>query len=193
MRFRLVFAGILLTAALPAISQVAPSATQGGLPLIVGGGFSRFYTDWAGNLSGPTIWIDWNLTQFHHLNGLGVEIEGRDLNYIRYSDDPKLRQDVGGGGPIYRWHHFSRFDPYGRLFFGLGSIDFSNPYTPTYTHDTRFVLAPAGGGEYRLWGGIGIRADYEYQVWHDFKNHHALNPQGGTIGMTYDFSRMHSR
>src|ERR1035441_7194948 len=99
MRLKLVLAALCLTAALPIFSQVAPAATEGGLPLVVGAGFSDYNTDWSGRLAGATVWADWN---FYHgpsfLHGFGIEVEGRDLNYVRTGADPNLRQDTAGGG-----------------------------------------------------------------------------------------------
>ena len=42
MRFKAILVALTVAVAIPAVSQVVPSATQGGLPLKVGGGFSDF-------------------------------------------------------------------------------------------------------------------------------------------------------
>jgi opacity protein-like surface antigen len=191
MRLKFIFAGLFLAAALPAFSQVVPSASQGGIPITVGLGFSNFYSDWSGYLSGATIWIDWDDLGVRKLRGLGIEAEGRDLNYNRTGDQPKLRQDTGSGGLIYHWKHFERVQPDAKFLIGLGSIDWNNHYNPYYTHDTRAVLSPGGGAEYRVWRNVWVRGDYEYQFWMHFYHDHAMNPEGFTAGVTYDLGHIH--
>jgi len=190
MRLKLVLAALLI-AAPSAFSQVVPAATQGGFPLVVGGGVADYYTDWNGRIVGPTVWVDWN---FYHvptiLHGIGIEVEGRDLNYDRVTSTFRMRQDSAGGGLIYTWRHFRNFHPYMKFLLEQGSIDF-NIHDPHYDHDTRAVYAPGGGVEYRLVGNVWARGDYEYQFWPNLFHGHALNPRGFTIGAEYDFMRRH--
>jgi hypothetical protein len=154
--------------------------------------YSNYSTDWSGRLAGPTLWIDWNFYRGPSvLRGLGIEVEGRDLNYTRTGGDPKLRQDTVEGGAIYSCLHYRNFHPYAKFLAGYGSIDF-NVNLPGYTHDSRTVYAPGGGVEYRAWRNVWVRSDYEYQFWTDFFHHHALNPNGLTIGVPYDFRRLTS-
>jgi opacity protein-like surface antigen len=193
MRLKLAVLGLFLFAALPTFSQVAPSATHGGIPIVIGAGYSNYQTDWSGNLSGATLWIDWTASRVpNSLQGIGLEVEGRDLNFDRTGDNPKLRMDTAKGGPIYHWHHFTRFQPYVKFTLGFGSIDFSNKPGDFYTHDTRTIYAPGGGGDYRLWRNVWLRADYEYEAWPDMYDHKILDPQGFTIGATYDLGRLAS-
>jgi opacity protein-like surface antigen len=194
MRLRIVIAGFFLTAALPALSQVVPSAIQGGFPLTVGAGYTEFYSDWSGNISGGALWADWTFYRVPRmLQGLGIEMEARDLNYNRNGDEPKLRMDTIGGGPIYHYRRFHRVQPYAKFLLGYGSHDFNNPFTPTYEHDTRTVLVNGGGVDYRIWRNVSVRGDYQYQFWLNYFHHHDLNPQGGTVGISYDFGHMHSQ
>ncbi len=193
MRLKSVVAILIFVTSLPLLSQVKESASQGGWPVTIGIGFSDYYSDWNGRLDGATLWADWN---FNHgpsfLHGFGIEVEGRDLNFGRTGVVPNLRQDTVEGGPIYTWRHYRNFHPYTKFLLGFGSIDFEH-LTPTYSHDTRIVIAPGGGGEYRAWRNVWVRGDYEYQFWPDFFHHHAMNPQGFTVGASYDFRHIHSR
>ena len=97
-------------------------------------------------MEGITAWVDvfpWGMPPKMH--GLGIEAEGRDINFNRPSGITKLRHDTGLIGPIYSLHHFKNVRPYAKYLMGIGSIDF--PATvgpPTYTHDTFLVLAPGG-------------------------------------------------
>ncbi len=189
MRLKLAFAALFLATGIPASPQITPAASEGSSSLKVGIGYSNYYTDWNGRLAGPTLWADWNFYQGpSFLRGLGMEVEGRDLNYGRTGSDAKLRQDTAAGGVIYTWRHNRKFQPYGKFLVGYGSIDF-NVNVPGYTHDSRTVYAPGGGAEYRAWRNVWLRGNYEYQFWTNFVNHHALNPNGFTIGASYEFRR----
>jgi opacity protein-like surface antigen len=186
----------LLAAAFPVSAQVAPAAEQHGLPLVVGIGVSDFNSDWnygvrGGRLAGGTVWADWNFYGGpSFLHGLGIEAEARDLNYARTGNVPNLRQDTAEIGAIYTWRHYQRFHPYAKFLAGLGSIDFQHT-NPHYAHDTRTVYAPGGGVEYRAWRNVWVRGDYEYQYWPNFFWHKTMEPNGVTIGVSYDFR--HSR
>jgi hypothetical protein len=214
-RIMAALAALLVAVALPSLAQVAPSAEAGGLPLVAGGGASRFNMDCgpylAGStcyLNGITVWVDWNLTRLPgpaFLRGLGVELEGRDLNFglpASLSDSSlgdsgtNLRQDTGLGGVIYHWRHYRRIRPYGKALGGLGSLDFPPlPDSPTtYRHDNRTITAFGGGVDLHAWRSVWVRADYEYQIWPDlFGLPKSLTPYGFTVGAVYDFRGLHRR
>lgn len=194
MRLKLFLAGIMLSTAVTAFPQAAPSATQSGIPLTVGFGYSNFYTDWSGYESGLTLWLDWDLNQMPRmLHGLGIEIEARDLDFSRTGDVPKLREYTAGGGAIYHYRRFKRIDPYGKFLISTGHIEFNNRPGDFYTHDSRTDFAMGGGGDYRVWRNVSVRGDYEYQIWPHFLRDHAFNPKGFSIGASYDLGHIHSR
>ena len=178
-------------------AQVVPAAEQHGLPLVVGVGFSDFNSDWnygvrGGRLAGGTVWADWNFYGApSFLHGLGIEAEARDLNYARTGNVPNMRQDTAQIGAIYTWRHYQRVHPYAKYLAGLGSIDFQHT-DPHYSHDTRTVYTPGGGVEYRAWRNVWVRGDYEYQFWTDFFRHHTMNPNGVTLGVSYDFGHSYA-
>jgi opacity protein-like surface antigen len=206
---------LLLGAVLPAAAQVVPSAEQGGFPIVVGAGYSGFNIDWGQDafgqvryMEGVTLWIDWNLTRLHHpslLSGLGVEVEGRDINYglpaslsnaELHDTGTNMRQDTGLGGVIYHWRHYAKVRPYGKALAGLGSIDFpplpASP--PTYRHDNRTITAFGAGADVHAWRSVWLRADWEYQFWPGlFGSPHDLTPTGITIGAVYDFNGVRRR
>jgi opacity protein-like surface antigen len=176
-----------------AFGQVTPHAQRGGIPITAGIGYSNFQTDWNGKLGGTTVWANWGFDLLRPpYDGLGIEIEGRDLNYNHTGSgplDPKLREETVTGGPIYNLRHYHGFQPYAKFLIGLGGIYFS-PFEanfPNYTHDTRTIYAPGVGLNYRFHGAFSIRGDYEYQMWPSFIHNHALTPYGITIGVLYDF------
>ena len=65
MHWKLIFvpviALLLLSAAIPASSQVTEAATEGKLPLTLGGGVSDYFIDWGHSrtMIGITAWADW--------------------------------------------------------------------------------------------------------------------------------------
>lgn len=199
MRLRFVLAAIFLLAPLPMLSQVVPSATEGGLPFAVGGGFSDYNIDWGpGRMQGGTVWIDWNPNQApSFLHGFGLEVEARDISLGGTKNQPpNYRLDAGGGGVVYSWQRFHRFHPYAKFLLAYGGFDWNNP-NPHFKHETRTVYAPGGGFDYHFFRHIWVRADYEYQIWPDVRSTRTheryLDPQGVTVGVLYNFKNVRGR
>jgi hypothetical protein len=192
MRFKPFLAPILAVlftaAAAPAFSQVVPEAGRDTTTFAIGAGASNFDVDWGkSRMYGATLWADWHPGILPSLlNGLSVEIEARDLNYLRSPDLPtNFRQDTAGGGAIYSWNRFRNFHPYGKGSIQFGSFDF-RVGVPGYTHDTRTLYAMGGGFDYRVLRRIWVRADYEYQVWQPmFGPIYRPDPQGFSLGAMY--------
>lgn len=198
MRFKWLFFPIvtvsLFAAALPAFSQVAATYKANAIPLSIGIGPSSYDVDWGhGRMLGGTVWVDWYPSKVQHLaRGLGVEFEARDISLERNLPAQKnMRQDTAGGGPIYSFRLTDRFRPYFKGLIEDGSVDFYP--LPGYAHDTRLLVAPGGGFEYRFLGPLKVRADYEYQFWIGQLLGNTLNPQGFTVGVAYDLSHPQRR
>ena len=186
---RVLLAAFVVCSSISSYSQVAAPGESHGVPLSIGAGYSNFQSDFNGRISGIAVWADWTFYRApRYLRGLGIEAEGRDLNFGRTGTVANLRYDTISGGPIYTFSRCRRFHPYGKFLIGFGSIDFFTP-SPTYSHDTRQIYAPAGGLDYRLTRTIWLRGDYEYQFWPDLFHRHNLNPRGFTVGASYDFYR----
>jgi opacity protein-like surface antigen len=117
------------------------------------------------------------------LNGLGLELEFRDVNYATPAGISGHRMDTALGGPTYHFRRGSTISPFVKYLMGIGSIDFPN--ASGYTHDTRTVFAPGGGADIRFRNRFSVRAEYEYQIWHIFAND--LTPNGVSAGVVYDF------
>ena len=189
---KLIPAALFVAAAVPACSQAPPAARQGGLPIVVGAGMSDYSVDWGfgRRMVGVTVWADWLPDNFPGaLRGLGIEAVGHAIDYDVPTGLSKMRQDTVLGGPIYSWHPYRGVRPYAKYVIGVGSIDFP-PFAGSpswYSHDTFLVTAPAGGAEVHAWQHVWIRADYEYQFWHQTFGPHDLTPNGFTVGATYDF------
>jgi hypothetical protein len=202
MRFKLLVPPILtvsfIFAALSANSQTVAPYQGRALPLEVGVGPSGFDPDWGqGRMWGGAAWADYYPQFFpHSLHGLGIEVEVRDISLDKHlqagnsnpqrSGQANTKEDTAGGGIIYNWRMFRFFHPYGKFLVSEGSVDFISS-SPSYSHDTRMVMAPGGGGEFRAFGPVWARVDYEYQDWGKLLGK-TLTPSGLTFGVSYDFS-----
>jgi Outer membrane protein beta-barrel domain len=186
---KLALFALMFTVAAPAFSQVAAAARQGGIPISVGGGFNYWDMDWGTTrMEGGTVWVDYYPTVLPaFLQGLGAEIEARDVSLNPGFGEKNMRQVTVGGGPIYSWRHFHNIHPYGKFDMAFGGMNFTIPQLPLYRHDTRTVYGPGGGVEYRIYHHIWARVDYEYQFWPELFGPHSLNPRGFTFGAMYDF------
>jgi hypothetical protein len=192
MRFKLVGFPVLalsiLSVTVPAFSQVVPEFEQkGGWPIVVGAGPVNYDPDWGhGRMYGGAAWIDYYPKFLPSLmRGIGVEAEARDITLDESNTQANVREDTGQGGPIYAWCHFRNFHPYGKFLIGYGSTDFP-PQGSNYKHDTRTILAPGAGLEFRLYRAWWVRADYEHQTWSNLFVG-TLHPQGFTLGFAYAF------
>ena len=128
--FKLAFIAVLVTTVMPLHSQVAPAAIQGGVPIVIGGGFSDYSIDWGPGkrMDGYSAWVDYYPNRLPSvLNGLGVEAVGHAIDFDRPEIIPKMRQDTALGGPIYSWNRYRHFRPYVKFLYGVGSIDFPPP------------------------------------------------------------------
>ena len=196
-RLRLLSAWLIVSVAIPALSQVvSPARRQNGvLPLRVGAGYSNYASDWhqnglrGGRLGGPAVWVDLDIPKLPpSWSGFQLEVEGRDLNYNRTGQDPTLRQYTVAGGVNYAWRYDPAFHPYVKFLVGVGNETFRGDL-PYYSKDSRTFYAPAGGLEVRAHGRLWIRGNYEYQFWPNFFQHRAQTPHGFTVGLFYDFSK----
>lgn len=175
-------------ASLSARAQTVYHATQSTGMLSAGAGFSNFSLDWGPGrrMDGITAWVDWKLPlQPRVLQHLGIEIEGREIDFDRPAEVKGMRQETGLGGVTYNLPTWHRFHPYAKYLLGIGGVYF-DPGQP-YSHDTRTVLAPGGGVDFRLNYRWDVRADYEYQFWRHLFRGHDLNPNGVTVGVAYRF------
>lgn len=176
-------------AALSVHAQVTYSASEEKQQFTVGVGVANFSDDWGiqnPRQIGLTMWIDWRPPFVPSvLNGLGVEFEGRTLQWATPSYIPGHRMDTALGGPIYQFRRHRWIRPYVKYLLGIGSIDFPNP--TAYSHDTRTVYEPGGGADVRLWNRLSVRGEYNYQYWHEIFGPNDLTPNGFSVGAVYDF------
>lgn len=173
--------GALLFLSVRAFPQAAPSA-YGGPPLFtVGGTFSYFDTNYAGNrMMGPGAFIDWSPPTSWHV---GLEGEGR---WLIWNGANSFSQYNYLAGPRYQFPQGKRLRPYAKLLVGGGEINF--PYQ--LAHGSYFVIAPGGGVDYPLSWRLRVRADYEFQIWPQGLGipggtNSALKPNGVSVGIGY--------
>lgn len=170
-------------------AQVAPSAKVSGIPLEISVGMSDYNLDYGSGrrMQGPVIRAGAEL--FH---GLGIDLSAQALFMNTPSQLTRMEQNTFLGGVFYDTPSFWHIHPFVRFGAGIGNIEFPSP-NPKYTRDDFTVYAPSGGIEYPVMRKLSIRAAYEYQTWQDFLGKNSLNPQGGTVGVTYYVSGRHLR
>jgi opacity protein-like surface antigen len=200
MSLKAILIALTLTAAIPAVSQVDPSATQGGLPLRVGGGFSDYITQISPqHMLGGTLWVDCTPTGLpRFLNGLGVEAEGR---YVTVGQTTPasigfLRLGTLGGGPTYTVRRFGKFRPYVKFLVNYGVNQMNYPYRgEIFRRETEAAYAVGGGADYHLFGHLWARGDYEYQLWPNtlLNPNWIFDPTGFTAGAVWDLGRANRR
>lgn len=183
-----VLAVILFFAAVPSFSQARPSAKTGGLPLVVGAGYSNYDVDFGGGgrISGGTLWADWTIRQMpRRFYGLGVEFTARDLSLDGSSRLSSMRS--AGGNIIYHYLRPRNFRPYVKA--GGQYTSFTLPPLGNFYRDSRSLYAVGGGADFRAWSQVWVRADYEYQIWPSALGIPRPNVNGFTIGPQWDFGR----
>ena len=194
---KLLSIALFLVAVAPAFAQVVPAGQQGGgggsLPIVVGSAYSNFTLDWGPGhrSSGMTAWIDvYPFPKF--LRDVGLEGEARTSRWG--NPIAGLREDTAQAGAIYSFSRWNKVHPYGKFLAGNGSMDFpAFPGNPNYKHDTFFVDSASGGAELKATGPLRIRAEYQYQWWHNvFTAGHTFAPNGITVGAQWDFRRMNT-
>lgn len=180
------FTALLLCAPRPSAGQAALAAEENMSPWSVGAGFSNFDIDWGHSrrMDGITAWLDWRVpTHLPLLNRVGFEAEGREIDFQKPSSLPVMRQETGLGGITAELPGRRHLHPYAKYLIGIGGVYFASS---GYSHDTRKVLAPGGGVDWRLRHGLSLRAEYEYQFWRHLFGPHDLTPNGVTVGVVWN-------
>lgn len=195
MRSKLVLAGLLTLLTLPGFAQVAPAVKISGLPIGVGVGLNDYSLDYGPGrrMLGISAWGDYNI--FH---GLGIEVEGMSIFADRPSSlctsnantDCQMKQNSIKVGVFYKARPVWGIHPYAKFLGGVGEIYFPS-HNPFYTQDSFTTYGAGGGGEYKIWKTLFVRADYEYQFYKDFLGKGTLNPNGVTVGATYYLRGIH--
>jgi len=167
---------VILSPAVSARGQVAPSAYAHQPTLTAGGFGSMFQPDYAGNgiaqtspnrLYGIGAYVDVKLNRW-----VGIESEGR---WLRFNEYLGINEDTYSIGPKVPIHTYKGLTPYGKFLVGIGSGSFLTGHTT--------VLTYGGGVDYRLSKRFTLRAfDFEYQQWLLTPT---LYPYGGSVGIGY--------
>ena len=195
----LIFGALVAASASSSVAQSLYAAQERHLPIAIGSGLANFDLDYGKDrggerrMQGITSWLDWsppNVPSF--LKGVGLEIEGRDINFGRPSSLHRMRQDTIAGGVVYNWPRYRFVQPHFQYLLGMGSIDFPSR-NPRYTHDTRAIQAPGAGLEVAVSHNVKVRCAYEYQFWPHIFGPRALNPNGFTLGTAFDFRDLRPR
>lgn len=192
MRFRLFLplslTILMFTSPKSGLAEASPAAThERNIPFAIGAGMSNFDLDFGRDRGGErrmlgiTGWFDWsppNPKGF--LNGISMEVEGRNINYSHPAYMEHMQQKTLAGGAVYSWRPSRPIYPYAKYLMGMGNINSPRDYNS-------LIMAPGGGLACRVFKGIWVRGDYEYQFWPNFFGPRSLNPNGFTISTAYDF------
>jgi len=170
-------------------AQVGPSAKVEGIPFAFSVGVSDYGLDYGSGRRMQGLAIRGGSEVFH---GLGIDISARTLFMNTPSELTRMQQNTFLGGVYYDAPSIFRLRPFVRFGGGIGNIEFPSK-NPSYTRDDFTVYAPSGGVEYPIVNKVFFRAEYEYQIWKDYMGNHSLNPQGGTVGVTYYVHGIHVR
>ncbi len=165
------------------IAQSSESATGGEATVAAGVEMSTFNPDWGcpnieplgcnNQLYGPTAVFNFDLHQKY-----GIEGEARWLHWHGGGNMVESNYLVG---PRYRLYRIQRLTLWGKLDMGGGWITTPNYPAAGSLKGSYFAYAPGATGSYQLTHTIGIRADYEYQVWPSFAGPPTYDPNTGKV------------
>lgn len=175
---------------IPASAQSAVSAEGRSLSVWVGASISSFNPDYGclsaspfkcnHQLIGIGPFVDTNPLLFHRV---GLEGEAR---FMKWHGPVGLTESSYLVGPRISLLQKGRFSANIKVLVGIGNIA-----TPNSGKDSGnyFVFAPGASLDYRLNRRFGIRGEYEYQQWPNFRSvitgHSGLTPNGFSVGISY--------
>ena len=163
-------------------AQTVPAAYSGAKSLWVGAEFSDIRASFpyqsSQRLEGVGVFADFKLT-----GRIGLEGDARFLRFGGFEGSTESSYLAGPKGYFFTR---GRFQPYGKLLVGVGKIHY-----PFEIGDASyFAMAPGVGAGYRLSRRWALRAEYEYQIWHNSPGYanepnHELTPNGFHVGVAF--------
>lgn len=185
-----VFMVVLLSSCLPLWGQSPATAKQDHLPLTIGAGVANYSLDWGHDRRewGYCGWAEYRLDHMSPLlRGFRLVGEGHGIVWDPPSTLPNFKEVTFLAGASYQIHIFRRYHPYAKYVMGVGRVA-SVPGLHPYMAEHKTVTAFGGGLDYDLSQHVGLRADYQNQVWSNFSpDGHALSPGGVSVGLVYRF------
>lgn len=107
---------------------------------------------------------------------------------VRYTDSSGStvgESTFQGGFKVQK--EFGRYQPYGDVEVGYGSITFAHPViyaSGPYASDNSFVYAGGGGLDYRLSGTVALKVDLQAQSWKLGTEANRFTPVAVTVGVS---------
>lgn len=173
----------LLLFPIAVIAQSSESATGGEATVAAGVEMSTFNPDWGcpniaplgcwTQLYGPTAVFNFDLHQKY-----GIEGEAR---WLHWHGNGKMVESNYLVGPRYRLYRLQHLTLWGKLDMGGGWITTPNYPAAGSLKGSYFAYAPGATATYQLTHVIGVRADYEYQIWPSFAGPPTYDPNTGKV------------
>jgi hypothetical protein len=171
--------------AAPLLHSQAKATAKRDLDLQVGGGFVLADSDYISpKLRGGFVYAD--LDKTIHWGG---EFELHQANSSQADHTYERTYEVGA-----RYHRtYGIVVPYVKALIGRGVFNYPGEYNqlaktygPSIANLAYNMYAGAIGADFKIKPYLNVRADYEYQRWHNFPPN-GLTPQLFTIGVAYHF------
>jgi len=199
MRLKLILTVLLLSASFPMFAQIVSQGRQGSIPIYIGGGYSRNSPDWGPGrrMDGFDVYGGWTFYHLPILNGLGFEGDARSVFFDSTAPLSKYLKSESsvGGGLNYRYMRIPHYRPYAKYLLEAGKTVYYDPPVITPLKEANFysiVQIMGGGMEVQVARNWWVRGDYSYQMWSNpFGLQKNMNPVGVTLGVTYEFMRLH--
>jgi len=165
------------------MAQSSESAIGGEATMAAGVEFSTFNPDWGCNssspfgcsnqLEGPAAVFDFDLHRKYGLEG--------EARWLHWHGQGGMVESNYMGGPRYRLYRIQRLSIWGKLDLGGGWITTPNYPAAGSLKGSYFAYAPGATANYQLTRVIGLRADYEYQIWPSFAGPPTYDPTKGQV------------
>ena len=157
--------------------QAVPTATRSGL-IEAGAGVTFLDNDFSlRHNGGVTAWADYDFLQYFHVT-VGVDLQ---LNFLGIISPDDIGENSYLIGPRFSHRLFDKYDLFGKIEFGRGTIS-----NQLYHTSSSFNITPAYGGglDYHVARHYNIRGEVVEQKWPNFEPH-TLSPITASIGVLY--------
>ena len=157
-------------------AQAVATATKTG-SLEAGVGVTYLHNDYSPRHNGGiTIWGDYDFLHYFHTT-IGADVQ---LNYTGLDSPDDIGENTYLIGPRFSHRFYEKYDLYGKVLFGRGTISYQ-----IYNTSSSFNVYSFGGGlDYHVARHYNIRGEVDEQKWPNFEPH-TLSPITASVGVLY--------